>query len=195
MNRILTSTLAAAALAVGPLAASAGPLVNPAKAAAIPVSDVRIADGVLTGTLRDAAGTPVDGALVVVSQRGIELARTTTDRDGRYSLTGLQAGQYTVASGSVDRVVRLWETGIAPPKAADSVALAGSAGAARGNGGTALLGGFGASGVATTAAVVGAGVGIGLGVEAQDDVEHLEHENRVLRDELDALDDAVSAQN
>ena len=137
-------------------------------------------------TIRKTAG----GALVVIGQRGVEIARTITDRQGRYEIGDLQAGQYVVVSGNVGRVVRLWETAVAPPAARPDVALSqvDDAGAARGQ----LFAGLGMSTLATGAALTGAAVGVGLGLEAQDDVEHLEHENRVLKQQLQSLEETVS---
>ena len=182
----------AAAVIVAPSLVQAAPAANAVQAAATPVTDVKITEGVLTGTLRDAGGQPVDGALVVVGQRGVEIARTVTDREGRYAVENLQAGQYVIVSGNVGRVVRLWETSVAPPASAPEVALAPQAGATRGQAG---LGVGMLSTVSTGAAVVGAGVAIGLGVEAQDEAEEAADENDELREELRELQEEVSNSN
>ena len=154
-----------------------------------PVTDVRISGGVLSGTLRDSSGQPVDGAVVILGQRGVEIARTTTDRSGRYVINELQAGQYVVVSGNVGRVVRLWETAIAPPAAQPGASLTQpQAGVTRGN----PLAGFGMSTLVSATAITGAAVGVGLGVSAKDDVEHLEHQNARLNSELQSLREQVS---
>lgn len=173
--------LAALTLVAAPLVAPSVQAADSSVLETAPVSDVKIANGVLTGTLRDGSGAPVDGALVVIGQRGVEIARTTTDREGRYQITNLQAGQYVVVSGNVGRVVRLWETATAPPAAAPEALLDEAAGATRGQiAGASLL-----SISTTTVAVGGAIAGIAIGAEAQDDADEAKQENARIQQEFD----------
>lgn len=209
----LNHTLLAAIVVASPLAAAAGPVANPMQTAASAVADVRIAEGVLTGTLKDAAGTPVDGALVVVRQRGAEIARTATGRDGRYTVTGLRAGSYDIASGDVTRSVRLWEASVAPPAAGQTAGLTQPVGTVRSNNGCydagcadacgdacapcvggGCVGGSGLGGkLAVGGALVLGGAALAVAISNADDIDDLEDENDQLREELDALDDFVSA--
>ena len=208
----LNHTLLAALVVASPLAAAAGPVANPMQTAASAVADVRIAEGVLTGTLKDAAGTPVDGALVVVRQRGAEIARTATGRDGRYTVTGLRAGSYDIASGDVTRSVRLWESSVAPPTAGQTAGLTQPVGTVRSNDGCYDTCGDACAPCGAGGCVGGTGSGLGgklvvggalvlgaaalaVAVSNSDDIDDLEDENQQLREELDSLDDFVSAQN
>jgi len=47
------------------------------------------------GVLRDDAGHPVDGASVML-QRGRELRTVSTDADGKFHVSGLAAGSYSI---------------------------------------------------------------------------------------------------
>src|SRR5262245_37919722 len=52
----------------------------------------------LTGTVTDAeSGAPIEGAaLIVESERGVEVATATTDASGRYTVARLNAGTFLV---------------------------------------------------------------------------------------------------
>ena len=59
--------------------------------------------GTLQGTVRTTANVPVYGAVVVaVNSNGQSVASVITDMDGRYSIAGLDAGQYTVYAQTLD---------------------------------------------------------------------------------------------
>jgi protocatechuate 3,4-dioxygenase beta subunit len=52
--------------------------------------------GTLTGVVRDDAGVVLEGVLVEVREGGTVVNSTETDDQGRYSITGLRAGTYSV---------------------------------------------------------------------------------------------------
>jgi hypothetical protein len=61
------------------------------------------ARGAITGTVRTMANVGVFGAIVViVDQNGQPVSATITDPDGRYSITGLPAGNYTLLAEPMD---------------------------------------------------------------------------------------------
>lgn len=53
-------------------------------------------DATLVGTVSDQLGAPLSGAAVTASRDGAQAGTATTNPDGTFSLTGLQAGQYDV---------------------------------------------------------------------------------------------------
>ena len=60
---------------------------------------VNVKPTVLTGIVTDAAtGTPIVGASITVTDANSVVWTTTTDADGRYTITGLAAGDATVAA-------------------------------------------------------------------------------------------------
>ncbi|QDU35815.1 hypothetical protein Mal4_00970 [Maioricimonas rarisocia] len=96
------------------LAAGPQPVVRTAQQTA--VVDVALsADGSLQGQFVDLQGQPIDGAVVTVHQDGREVATTTTDAKGVYSVENLRGGVYEVAAGNSRQAFRVWSTNAAPP--------------------------------------------------------------------------------
>ena len=105
-----------------PLQAAQG---NAAAAAAIEASASRTLVGdvaldarsSLHGTVVTAGGAPVAHARVVVWRADREIAGTSTDARGCFSVRGLRGGTYLIAVGDCVRVYRAWPAQTAPPKA------------------------------------------------------------------------------
>jgi hypothetical protein len=89
-----------------------------ARASSSAVRDVALRDGGrLTGQVLDAAGAPVADTAVAVVDRGQVLASARTTADGRFAITGVQAGVCEVATTNGVTVCRLWAPRTAPPAA------------------------------------------------------------------------------
>lgn len=79
-------------------------------------SDVELdPEGSLRGFAINVHGVPVAGAPVVVFNADREVARTSTDALGCFSVDGLRGGKYQVTIGRYARLVRTWAAGTAPP--------------------------------------------------------------------------------
>lgn len=122
-----------------------------ATAPASPVTDVALAGGHLNGRVVDAQGVSLNGAMVVVRQNGQEVARTTSDRNGQFSVGGLKGGVYNVSAGNSEGTYRVWTERTAPPAAKNGVVMVSSASPVRSQGpgmgwGTATAIGLGALG-------------------------------------------------
>lgn len=101
-DRIGTLVLAVVLAGAGAAAGAQAPM-SPAErtnASAIPAKS-RGSGGSIAGTLTDLGSRPLAGATIVARNEttGAE-ARTTTAKNGRYRLTGLEAGQYTLEAES-----------------------------------------------------------------------------------------------
>jgi len=82
------------------------------------VVDIAMADGgVLHGQLIDLRGGNPVGVPVSVKAQNKEIVRTTTVKDGRFTVQGLRGGVYQVAAGQGQGVYRLWTAKAAPPSA------------------------------------------------------------------------------
>jgi len=79
--------------------------------------------GRLYGTLYDAAGGPVAGKPVVLRRDGVEVSRTKSDAQGRFTLSCPRGGTYFVAGEGDVRRYRIWTWGTAPPSAHRAVRL------------------------------------------------------------------------
>lgn len=113
-------------------------------ASAVRVNDVVLCGGVLHGIVlppRTVAGSdsmsPVAGLRVAVIRDGRVVAETKTDGAGRFAVSHLRGGNYTLAVARGDRVewspFRAWTEKAAPPKAFRVAQLA-PAGVVRGQG-------------------------------------------------------------
>lgn len=82
------------------------------------IADVALAPGgVLVGHVVDAQGNPTSATLVTILRGNREVARTTTDANGSYTIQGLQGGIYHVIAGQGVQMCRLWVDRTAPPSA------------------------------------------------------------------------------
>lgn len=95
---------------------AAGPQPTVRTAQHTAVVDVALAaDGSLQGQFLDHQGQPIDGAVITVRQDGRDIATTTTDANGVYSVANLRGGVYEVAAGNSRQMFRVWSTNAAPP--------------------------------------------------------------------------------
>ena len=81
------------------------------------ILDVALQDGELVGQVLNAEGAPIKGELVSVRQGEREVARVTTDDQGKYNVQGLKTGMYEVATKDGGANYRVWNADIAPPAA------------------------------------------------------------------------------
>lgn len=100
------------------------------------VVDIAMADGgVLHGQVVDLQGTNTTGVPVTVRDQNQQIVRTTTAKDGRFTVQGLRGGVYQVAAGEGQGVYRLWTAQAAPPSAQKSAIVYTQNGGGMGAGG------------------------------------------------------------
>lgn len=80
--------------------------------------------GNLSGAVLNAQAKPVDGAKVVLSQKGKAVAETISKKDGTFTLPQVKAGSYEIAVGDAQAAIRVWKSEAAPANAARKMALA-----------------------------------------------------------------------
>ena len=81
------------------------------------VLDVSLNNGAMVGQVLDAQGAPIKGEAVSISKDGRKVAQVKTDELGRYSVNGLNAGVYQVATSEGVANYRVWGENTAPPSA------------------------------------------------------------------------------
>lgn len=87
------------------------------------ITDVELAKGqVLTGSVVDSQGKGVAGVAVRVRFNGLVVARTETNKAGRYAVAGLRAGVHQIATNRSRMTTRLW-SGNAPGSAKTAAVL------------------------------------------------------------------------
>lgn len=94
---------------------------NSLQAVATCVDVVLAPGGVLRGQVQSGQAAPCGAMELVLMQVGKESARTTTDQNGMFQLSGVRGGAYAVTAGGATMDVRLWAEGTAPPAARDSL--------------------------------------------------------------------------
>ncbi|OAI52840.1 hypothetical protein AYO47_05905 [Planctomyces sp. SCGC AG-212-M04] len=95
-----------------------------ARKAAPKVADVTLTKGsALNGAVVSEAGKPVDGAIVMLTKEGKPVAKTTTNAEGKFALASVKSGSYELKAGSSTRLVRLWNSDVAPPASAEKATL------------------------------------------------------------------------
>jgi hypothetical protein len=88
------------------------------------VSDVRLDEnGSLKGIVIGPYGQSMPRQAVVLSLANRELARTASDKSGRFELPGLRGGVYQLSVGDSHHVYRVWQANAAPPISAAEVTL------------------------------------------------------------------------
>jgi len=109
------------------------------------VRDVALQDGgSLAGQVLDVAGAPVAGTAVAVLDQGRPVATTQTGADGRFTMSGVKAGVYEVATANGVTVCRLWAPRTAPPAAqAEALVVDGNTVVRGGSDGSCKPGGYG----------------------------------------------------
>ena len=88
-----------------------------AKKAAHAVDVALSAGGTFVGTVVDANGLGLEGAAVSIRQGNREVARTATDKNGRFAVKNLRGGLYHVVAGRGEAAYRFWAPNTAPPSA------------------------------------------------------------------------------
>ncbi len=81
------------------------------------------ADGMLPGQAVNSEGKPVPLTPVSIRQDDREIATTRTDRNGHFTLSGLQGGTYQLVVGQASVTYRLWRAKMAPPSATQAVLI------------------------------------------------------------------------
>lgn len=88
------------------------------------VRDVALqAGGTLQGTLMTAAGTPASDQRVLLLSNDEVVVEAVTGPEGRFSVSGIRPGVYSVRADESQGVYRLWSTGAAPPSALPELLL------------------------------------------------------------------------
>jgi hypothetical protein len=84
------------------------------------------ADGALRGKVFTSDQRPVENAQIELKFEGTTIARTTTDVEGDFLITGVRGGAHEISVGSMNSPVRLWKNGTAPFGAVDGFVVAAS---------------------------------------------------------------------
>ena len=126
ITRIVSQTAVAIAclgMLLPPSALAAGtPGAN--KQAKPTVRDVALGQqGSLRGQVVSAENVPVANKKVLVVAKGKQVAVTTTDAKGRFSVEDLRAGTYAVGTESTFGIYRTWTAQTAPPSAVPAAML------------------------------------------------------------------------
>lgn len=88
---------------------------NPSRPAVLDVALDR--GGLLRGQVIDAQGAAMKQAPVSIWFENRQVATSTTNDQGQFSVTGLRGGVHTVSAGQGGEVYRLWTAEAAPPSA------------------------------------------------------------------------------
>lgn len=87
------------------------------------VADVALGHGgLLIGQVLSTEGRPLADTPVAVLYEGREIATAVSDANGRFAVSGLRGGSYSIVAGDTPGAFRLWAAGTAPP-AAGSLAM------------------------------------------------------------------------
>jgi hypothetical protein len=90
-----------------------------------PVVDLRLNEqGMLCGSVLDAAGRPQADQIVLLHQQNATLAQARTDARGQFAFPHVRSGIYQVTATSGTALCRVWTHEAAPPLARDSLKLA-----------------------------------------------------------------------
>ncbi|MBC8351319.1 MAG: carboxypeptidase regulatory-like domain-containing protein [Planctomycetes bacterium] len=89
-----------------------------------PIRDVALQQGgTLHGSLISAQGRGAAGETISMTANGELVARAIVGSDGKFVVTGLQPGVYSIFAGETQRALRLWSDGAAPPSATSELRL------------------------------------------------------------------------
>lgn len=89
-----------------------------------PIRDVALqSGGMLRGEVLSTQGRRVAETEVSLSANGRLIAKSFTAADGRFVVSGIQPGVYSVVTGDTHSVVRLWSGAAAPPIATSALLL------------------------------------------------------------------------
>lgn len=96
-------------------------------------ADVALQEGgVLTGLVINQQQKPIDGAVVSIRQGNREVAKTVTNKQGKFKVANLKGGVYEVASANGTGLYRAWAAKTAPPKARNNALVVSGAQVVRG---------------------------------------------------------------
>ncbi len=125
LKKSLLTHLMVAAAGIG-LLLPAAPVVaaepTPVVAARQIGMDVVLDAGHVKGQYVNTQGAALEGATVIAGQRGIEVARTTTNANGQFRLA-LRPGIYDLTVGAKTETIRVWSADAAPPAARSTATL------------------------------------------------------------------------
>jgi len=130
------------------------------------ILDIGLEQGVFAGRVVDHTGTPAKNAEVTVRQGSHEVAKTTTDANGRFAVKGLRGGVYEVASGKTVGTYRVWQSEVAPPAAKEHALLILGENGARGQ-----FGGGGGGVIIIAAAVIASLIISAIALDRINDVD------------------------
>jgi hypothetical protein len=116
------------------------------------------ANGTLAGQVVNSQGLAQAGAQVKVLQQEKQVAATTSDANGNFSIAGLRGGVHQIAAGDGVHVYRFWSANTAPPAATSRAMVVSDSNIVRGGSGGGVVGFLTnpwvlAAGVATAIAV------------------------------------------
>jgi hypothetical protein len=113
------AALSLACLTALPACCLAAEAAQPAQAEPLPqVVDVALGGGgLLRGQVVDTQGAPLKDTPVSVWFANHQVATTTADENGQFSVSGLRGGVHQVVAGQGSGVYRLWTAEAAPPTA------------------------------------------------------------------------------
>ena len=85
--------------------------------------DVALQEGMLLGQCVNRHGKPLSGHGLRMRRTRASLLEFKTDSLGRFAISGLSAGGYTVESAQLHQPIRVWQENVAPPNARRGVLL------------------------------------------------------------------------
>jgi hypothetical protein len=95
---------------------------TPAQTSTLRARDVALdVGGQLRGRLVNRSAQPVPGVVVFAVQNGQQVAQSSTDRNGEFTLVGLRGGMVQIASQDAISICRAWAPGTAPPSATQNL--------------------------------------------------------------------------
>ncbi|MDA1053756.1 MAG: carboxypeptidase-like regulatory domain-containing protein [Planctomycetota bacterium] len=89
-----------------------------------PIRDVALQQGgALRGAILSAQGQHAVGQTISLSADGEFVAKAVVGTGGKFTISGLRPGVYTVVAGETQNVIRLWSETAAPPAATPELLL------------------------------------------------------------------------
>jgi hypothetical protein len=112
------------AFALQPAVVCAEPVskIEPPQKAEFVAYDVKLDDkGTFAGKVTDASGAALKRAPVVLYQGRKQIAKTRTDKLGRFTFAGLRGGSYQLYTVGRQGMITAWTPSAAPPHASESL--------------------------------------------------------------------------
>ena len=101
----------------------------------VQINDITLnAGGVLSGQVVDTQGKSLTNAPVVVKFGDKTIAKTKTNRHGRFLVKSLRGGVHQIVAGQGSSLCRFWTEKAAPPSARNSVVIVSDGSIVRGQG-------------------------------------------------------------